>query len=102
FGGPDFAVEIMSPHDRSREKFGFYAKVGVGVRELLLVDRRPWQLELYRRDQGRWDLVGQSGLDPTANALRSLVLPLTYRLILGPRWPRIEVGRAESRRKRPL
>src|SRR5271166_994824 len=27
FGGPDFAVEIQSPFDRSREKFGFYAKV---------------------------------------------------------------------------
>ena len=29
YGGPDFAVEIQSPYDRSREKFGFYAKVGV-------------------------------------------------------------------------
>ncbi|MGO9918852.1 MAG: Uma2 family endonuclease, partial [Isosphaeraceae bacterium] len=44
FGGPDFAVEIQSPFDRSREKFGFYAKVG--VRELMFVARRPWSLEL--------------------------------------------------------
>ena len=48
FGGPDFAVEIASPGDRSREKLEFYAKVG--TRELLLVDRKPWSLELYRLD----------------------------------------------------
>src|SRR5262245_14269348 len=24
FGGPDFAVEIVSPNDRSRDKLGFY------------------------------------------------------------------------------
>ncbi len=91
FGGPDFAVEIMSRFDRSREKFGFYAKVG--VRERLLVDRNPWQLELYRREGDRWELVGRSRLDDTV-VLSSQVLPLTYRLISGPRRPRIEVGRA--------
>src|SRR3990172_5790454 len=32
-GGPDFVVEIASPHDRSREKLAFYA--AVGTRELL-------------------------------------------------------------------
>src|SRR2546423_8714240 len=37
FGGPDFVVEIVSDFDRSREKFEFYARVG--VREMLLVDR---------------------------------------------------------------
>src|SRR3954451_11146707 len=34
FGGPDFAVEIVSKKDRSRDKFDFYSSVG--VRELLL------------------------------------------------------------------
>jgi len=90
FGGPDFAVEVMSRFDRSREKFGFFTKVG--VRELLLVDRRPWQLELYRRENDRWDLAGRSGLDD-AHALSSQVLPLTYRLITGVTRPKIEVAR---------
>ncbi len=90
FGGPDFAVEVMSRFDRSREKFGFYAKVG--VRELLLVDRRPWQLELYRRENHRWDLVGRLGLDDP-HVLSSQVLPLTYRLITGATRPKIEVAR---------
>ena len=90
FGGPDFAVEIISRFDRSREKFGFYAKVG--VHELLLVDRRPWQLELHRREGDRWELVGRTGLNDSL-VLSSQVLPLTYRLISGPSRPRIEVGR---------
>jgi Uma2 family endonuclease len=92
FGGPDFAVEIISRFDRSREKLGFYAKVG--VRELLLVDRKPWQLELYRREGDRWELVGRSRLDD-AVVLSSQVLPLTYRLISSPTRPKIEVGRAD-------
>lgn len=46
FGGPDFVVEIVSPGDRTLEKLDFYA--AVGTRELLVVDRDPWQLTLYR------------------------------------------------------
>src|SRR4051794_30367769 len=38
-GGPDLAVEILSRGDRSRKKFAFYARIG--VRELMLIDRRP-------------------------------------------------------------
>ena len=53
FGGPDFAVEIVSEFDRSREKLPFYARVG--VRELLLVDRDPWVLELFRLQDDRLD-----------------------------------------------
>ncbi|MDQ3441160.1 MAG: Uma2 family endonuclease, partial [Planctomycetota bacterium] len=50
-GGPDLCVEISSPGDRSRDKLVFYA--GIGVRELLLIDRDPWGLELYRLANGR-------------------------------------------------
>jgi hypothetical protein len=39
FGGPDFAVEIASRWDRSREKIAFYSSIG--VRELLIIDRDP-------------------------------------------------------------
>jgi len=78
FGGPDFVVEIASDFDRSREKFEFYASVG--VRELLLVDRNPWQLELYRLTGSELKLVAAS--DPTAEQqLTSKVLPLVLRLI---------------------
>lgn len=93
FGGPDFAVEIMSPYDRSRKKFAFYARVG--VRELMLVDRKPWRLELYRRNEAGWDLVGKSEPDQSA-VLASAVLPLTFRLIPGIPRPQIEVTQADG------
>lgn len=89
-GGPDFAAEIASPGDRSRRKFDFYANVG--VRELLLVERRPWRLELFARRDGRFEPVGSS--DPaSATAIASTVLPVAFRLLAGDPRPQIEVTR---------
>ncbi len=88
-GGPDFAVEIVSRYDRSREKFDFYAKVN--TRELLIVDRYPWSLELYRlNEDGLFDLVGRSTVEEP-DVLASQVLPLTFRLESGERRPRISM-----------
>ena len=95
-GGPDFAVEIVSPGDRSRKKFRFYA--AVGVRELLFVDRRPWSLELYRRDGEDWTKVGRVEPDDPAS-LASLVLPLSFRLLDGLPHPSIEARHAEAPRR---
>lgn len=92
FGGPDLAVEIISRNDRSRKKFRFYAKVG--VREVLLVDRKPWLTELYGRD-GEWELVGVSSLDqPTA--LQSEVMPLSFRLVPGTPRAQVKVTRRDG------
>ncbi len=58
-GGPDFAVEVVSHYDRSRQKIDWYAQAG--TRELLIVDRFPWALELYRLSEGgTLDLAGRS------------------------------------------
>jgi len=87
-GGPDFAVEIVSKGDRSRDKFGFYASVG--VRELLFVDRRPWAIELFRREGLTWTLAGRS--EPANSAtLESNVLPLSFRLLPAEPRPRLEI-----------
>lgn len=88
-GGPDFVVEIISDYDRSREKFDFYA--AVGVRELLLIDRSPWQLELYRLRNSEWLPAGT--VDPASpTALTSEALPLTFRLLAQETGrPRIEI-----------
>jgi Uma2 family endonuclease len=94
FGGPDFAVEIISPYDRSRQKFDFYAKVG--VRELLLVVRRPWSLELYRRVDKQFDLVGKSEPALDSPLLSSEVLNLGFRLVPESKRPRIEISQAEQ------
>jgi Uma2 family endonuclease len=88
FGGPDFAVEIVSPDDSSRDKLGFYASVG--VRELLIIDRAPWRLELYRLASGRMVEVGHS-VPTLADALVSEIVPLSFRLIAGGARPSIEV-----------
>ena len=70
YGGPDFAVEITSPHDRSRDKFDFYG--AVGVRELLLVDRNNWTLEFYRLREETLTLETVSSVDD-ANRIVSQV-----------------------------
>jgi Uma2 family endonuclease len=92
-GGPDFAVEVISPHDRSRKKLDFYAKVG--VKELLLVDRKPWCLELYRLQDGKLVLIGKSDLD-RPDTLTSEVLPLSFRLIEGDTRPRIDITHSDG------
>jgi Uma2 family endonuclease len=77
FGGPDLAIEIVSPKDRSRKKIPFYEKVG--TRELLIVDRRPWKLTLFRLIDGKLRNVGQSTLtDP--QQLVSEIVPLSFQL----------------------
>lgn len=88
FGGPDFGIEILSPDDRSRDKFDFYARVG--VRELLLIDRRPWSLELYQLKKKQLQLAGKS--DPAdSQVLTSKVLPVTFQLVAGKKRPQIVV-----------
>ncbi|HEX4072899.1 MAG TPA: Uma2 family endonuclease, partial [Planctomycetaceae bacterium] len=77
-GGADFAVEIISPGDRSREKLDFYATVG--TRELLLVDRKPWSLELFRLDGEKLVRVGKSTL-AKREWLTSEVVPLKWRIV---------------------
>ena len=51
FGGPDFGVEISSPNDQPRTKLDFYAEIG--TRELLIIDRDPWQMQLFRLEDSQ-------------------------------------------------
>jgi Uma2 family endonuclease len=95
-GGPDFAIEIISRNDRARKKLDFYAKVG--VRELLLIDRKPWSLELYRWIDGVLTLVGKTTPDP-AQTLTSAVLPISLRLLPDASRPKIEVTQTADARQ---
>jgi Uma2 family endonuclease len=94
YGGPDFAVEVVSEGDRSREKLGFYA--AVSTRELLLVDRDPWALELFRLAGDRLESVGRSTVEQP-DRLASAALPLTFRLVGGAERPRIEIVHPDGR-----
>ena len=111
-GGPDFVVEVISAGDSTREKMPFYGRVG--VKELLVIDREPWRLELLRLDSGRLVHVANASLEEESTAgetleegsvedrgdpLTSDVVPLTFRLRVGvAETPRIEVTHAETAR----
>jgi Uma2 family endonuclease len=95
YGGPDFVVEIVSPHDQTREKLGFYG--AIGTRELLVVDRDPWRLELYRHDGNSLPRVSTSLVDDE-NWIHSDVLGLKMRLESGVDRPRIDVCHTASAR----
>ncbi|MHB0960290.1 MAG: Uma2 family endonuclease [Pirellulaceae bacterium] len=92
-GGPDFLVEIVSPHDQTRQKLGFYG--AIRTRELLVVDRDPWRLELYRHDGDSLRLVA-TGLIGEDAWLESDVLGLRLRLRSDTGRPRIEVQHTAS------
>lgn len=96
YGGPDFAVEIISLRDRSRKKLDFYAKIG--VRELLLVDRKPWSLELFRLIDGELKLVGKV-VPGSSHSLTSEVLPISLQLLPGDPRPTIEVTQTADARQ---
>lgn len=85
-GGPDLAVEITSPNEDPRLKLGFYAQVN--TRELLIVDRDPWSVELYQLQGGALVLVGTSDV-ATSAVLASGALPLTFQLQPGAARPTI-------------
>jgi Uma2 family endonuclease len=87
--GPiDFLVEVRSRGDRSRKKLPFYSKVG--VRELLMIDRKPWRVTLYRHDGVNLTPAGvcDSGDAPP---VESHVLPFALRLVPTFERPKIEL-----------
>ena len=76
YGGPDLAVEIVSESDRSYEKLPFYAEVK--TREVLIIERDPWELILFRLQDGGMMEVGRTGIDGVS--LESVVLPIKLSL----------------------
>jgi Uma2 family endonuclease len=57
-GGPDVALEIVSPGDESRAKLPFY--LSVGVREVVLIERRTRAVEVLRATEAGWAQVKPS------------------------------------------
>jgi len=95
-GGPDFLVEIISEGEDPHAKFDFYA--GVNTREVLIVERDPWAVELFQLSGGRLVSVGRSDV-ANGLVLPSGVVPLTFRLVAGTPRPRIEVTHAATGRQ---
>jgi Uma2 family endonuclease len=95
-GAADFVIEVVSPGDRTREKVPFYSKIG--VRELLIVDRQPWRLELLLHNGNRLVKAAESTA-PHGDVIASRVVPLQFRLIPGEDRPMIEVVHPETGRR---
>ena len=96
YGGPDFAVEVVSPDDRTLEKLPFYA--AVHVREVLVVHRQPWRLELLAWRDDRLDAL-ENTTEPAGKAVVSGVLPFSFRLVAGQVRPQIEVIHLDGHRQ---
>jgi|SRR5947209_6871213 len=92
YGGPDFALEIVSPDDRSRDKLDFYA--GVGTREVLILDRDPWRMELYQVSRGKMRLRGTGAVG--GGVVTSTVTPFTFQLVRSRPRPKIKITHSES------
>jgi len=88
--GPiDFLVEIVSRGDRSRRKLPFYSKLG--VRELLVVDRNPWRLTLYRHNGASLVPAATNEIGDTM-AIESEVLPFSFQIVPAADRPRIRIA----------
>ena len=94
-GGPDFAVEVISLGEKPKAKFGFYESIG--TKELFVVHRNPWKLELFALDNGTLKLTSSSALSSVA-ACTSVALGLTFQLVEGTRRPRIAVAQPSTGR----
>ena len=87
-GGPDFAVEITSPGDKTWDKLDFYASVG--TRELLIVEREPWELVLLRLQGDKLVEAGRASLS-SKQLLAAEFVPFSFSLLSRNNRPTIEV-----------
>ncbi len=95
FGGPDFAVEIVSKKDRSWDKLDFYASVN--TRELLSIDRDPWKLSLLRLVEAKLVVIEISTTEahePVYSEVLGVALNLVQRVS---KKPLIEIRHADGR-----
>jgi Uma2 family endonuclease len=77
-GGPEFAIEIVSRGDKTLDKLDFYA--AVGTQELLVIDRHPWKLTMYRYNSESKSLEISDGSELSAESIASRIFPVQFRL----------------------
>jgi hypothetical protein len=75
------------------QKLPFYASVN--VRELLIIDRDPWSMGLYRLREGALNRVDHVAVED-ARSISSDLVSLDFRLIPASPRPTIEVEHRET------
>jgi len=75
--GAELVIEVLSPNDDSRNKFDFYAKLGVG--EVWIVDPQALVVEVYSLTGGAYVRVPSTG-----NLTISPLLGISLELDAGP------------------
>ena len=92
-GGPDLLVEVISKGDQTRDKIQWYGQLR--VKELLVIDRYPWSIDLFRLQQDALIKVGQADVDNDL-VLTCVTIPVNLRLRAGEKRPQIEVVARET------
>jgi Uma2 family endonuclease len=77
-GGPEFAIEIVSRGDKTLDKLDFYA--AVGTQELLVIDRHPWKLTMYRYNSTSKSLEITEDSDLSTEPIASNFFPVQFQL----------------------
>lgn len=90
FGGPDLAIEIVSPGERVLEKLAFFAQVG--TKELIVIDRNPWQLTLYQRKSNGKLVPVNVCSHASRSVLLSDVVPIRFDIDFDQQWLRMIDG----------
>lgn len=88
--GAELVVEVLSPRDRSRDKFGFYARVG--VEEIWLIEPATRELEVFTVSGGDVQVL-PTPLGP----LRSPLLSVTLERVVTPDGPRLVLVDGDAR-----
>lgn len=97
-GGPDFVVEISTLDEDLHEKIAFYQSVG--VRELLIIERKPWKIELYRLDGDKLKLAESA--ETGDHEIVSEVIPFGFQFVQGENRPGIAVRNARTGESRTI
>jgi Uma2 family endonuclease len=82
-GGPDLAVEVISPGENPTAKFTFYESIN--TQEVLLIQRYPWAVELYALVAGK--------LTPVPSGTSAL--GMTFSIVPAKPRPRVRVTTAD-------
>lgn len=93
-GGPDLAIEIVSVGEDLFEKLDFYH--AVHTRELIVIDRYPWSIQQYVREQGGMVLSGKATPDQAESVIKCKTVAFDLSVLPGEPRPQVRVTSRSS------